>query len=76
MVQSALRELLGQRGFLASRRPFRIPPFGGSGRRDIGRELDTHLFEVMRGRPGEDEGRSAEELSYLPCPHNLILRGG
>lgn len=45
VVQTALREYLQQRGFLASssRRPFRITPLGRSGRNDISREHDAYL---------------------------------
>lgn len=43
VVQTALREYLGQRGFLASHRPFRIAPVGKSGRSDISREHDGYL---------------------------------
>jgi hypothetical protein len=43
VVQTALREYLQQRGFLASRRPFRITPLGRSGRSDISQEHDAYL---------------------------------
>jgi hypothetical protein len=43
VVQTALREYLRQRGFLADRRPFRINPVGRSGRTDISREHDPYL---------------------------------
>jgi len=43
VVQTALREYLGQRGFLANRRRFKITPVGRSGRSDISREHDAYL---------------------------------
>ena len=43
VVQTALREYLRQRGFLAGRRPFRINPVGRSGRTEISREHDAYL---------------------------------
>jgi hypothetical protein len=43
VVQTALREYLRERGFLASRRPFRITPLGKSGRSDISQEHDAYL---------------------------------
>jgi len=43
VVQIALRDYLGQRGFLVSRRPFRMTPVGRSGRSDISREHDAYL---------------------------------
>jgi len=43
VVQTALRDYLGQRGFLVSRQPFRMSPVGRSGRSDIGREHDAYL---------------------------------
>jgi hypothetical protein len=43
VVQTALREYLQQRGFLARRRPFRITPLGRSGRSDISQEHDAYL---------------------------------
>jgi hypothetical protein len=42
VVQTALREYLRQRGFLADRRPFRINPVGRSGRTDKSREHDAY----------------------------------
>jgi hypothetical protein len=43
VVQTALREYLRQRGFLGTRRPFKITPVGRSGRSDISREHDAYL---------------------------------
>jgi hypothetical protein len=44
VVQAALRQYLGERGFLRVRRPLQISPAGkGSGRSDISQEHDRYL---------------------------------
>ena len=44
VVQAALRQYLGDRGFLRTRRPLAITPARkGSGRRDVSQEHDRHL---------------------------------
>ena len=43
VVQAALRQYLGERGFLPVRRTLRITPAGRSGRRDVSQEHDAHL---------------------------------
>jgi hypothetical protein len=50
VVQAALRQYLGERGFLHVRRSLQITPARkGSGRRDVGQQHDRHLAEARIG---------------------------
>lgn len=49
IVQAALRQYLGERGFLRVRQPLEITPAGkGSGRRDVSRDHDRYLAETRK----------------------------
>jgi hypothetical protein len=43
VVQAALRQYLGERGFLPVHRTLRITPAGRGGRRDVSQEHDAYL---------------------------------
>jgi hypothetical protein len=50
VVQAALRQYLGERGFLRFRRNFGITPSShGSGRIDVSQEHDRYLAKTERG---------------------------
>ncbi len=49
VVQAALREYLGERGFLRTRRPLKIRPAKrGSGRSDVSLEHDLYLAGIKK----------------------------
>jgi len=49
VVQAALREYLGERGFLRTRKPLKIRPAKqGSGRSDVSLEHDLYLAGVKK----------------------------
>jgi hypothetical protein len=48
VVQAALREYLGERGFLGRRRPLRIEPVGDSGRSDVSQEHDAYFAAIKK----------------------------
>jgi metal-responsive CopG/Arc/MetJ family transcriptional regulator len=50
VIQAALRQYLGERGFLHKRRTLEISPAAkGSGRRDVSRDHDRYLAEIRNG---------------------------
>lgn len=48
VVQAALREYLGGRGFLRSYRPLKLTAVGRSGRSDVSIEHDAYLAGVKK----------------------------
>lgn len=48
VVQAALREYLGERGFLGARRTLKITPAGHSGRNDVSVEHDAYLAGIKK----------------------------
>jgi hypothetical protein len=49
VVQAALREYLGERGFLRTRRPLKIRPAKrGSGRSDVSENHDLYLAGIKK----------------------------
>jgi metal-responsive CopG/Arc/MetJ family transcriptional regulator len=48
VVQAALRQYLGERGFLRKYRPLKIEPVGRSRRRDVSEEHDAYLAGLKK----------------------------
>lgn len=48
VMQAALREYLGGRGFLRVRRPLKITPKGNSGRSDVSQNHDLYLAGMKK----------------------------
>ena len=58
VVQAALRQYLGERGFLRTRRPLQITPaLKGSGRSDVSQQHDRYFAEAA---PRSTKDRSIE----------------
>jgi hypothetical protein len=48
VVQAALRQYLGERGFLRTHKPLKITPRGNSGRRDVSVNHDLYLAGLKK----------------------------
>jgi hypothetical protein len=48
VMQTALREYLRERGFLRTRRPWKISPKGNSGRSDVSENHDLYLTGMKK----------------------------